>query len=77
MKGEERVCNVTEADRPRGTAVSAYPKKCLHVRLPKAGALPLCAAVLCGIPRLAKPCGDAGDQAQVRASGGCLGTERR
>ena len=76
MKGKERVCNVTEADRPRGAAVSAYPKKCLHVRLLRVRVLPLCAAVLCGIPIVMNE-RDAGDQAQVRASGGCLGTERR
>ena len=48
MKGEERVCHVTEADRlgPQGLSVS---EKCLHVRPPGAGVLPLCAAVLCGV----------------------------
>jgi hypothetical protein len=47
LKGEERVCHVTEADRlgPQGLGIS---EKCLHVRPLGVGVLPLCAAVLCG-----------------------------
>ena len=87
MKGEERVCHVTEADAPGANAldVSGEVSSC---EVAVSGAtplrrerghwvLPLCAAVLCGgthglafgVPPVIKR--------EVRASGGCLGTERR
>ena len=50
MKGEERVCHVTEADTPGPrTVIRGWmcPKKCLHGRpLGAGGVLPLCAAVM-------------------------------
>ena len=42
MKGEERVCHVTEAGTPCGREPRACPKKCLHVRPPYAWAPALC-----------------------------------
>ena len=47
MKGEERVCHVTEADRlgPQGLSVSEEVSSC---EAAWRGVLPLCAAVLCG-----------------------------
>ena len=48
LKGEESVCHVTEADRPRGAAVSAYPRSVFMRGRCAYGVLPLCAAVLCG-----------------------------
>ena len=71
MKGEERVCHVTEADAPGANALDVSEE------------VSSCEAAWCGgfapvrggFVRRNK-C-SAGDQAQVRASGGCLGTERR
>jgi hypothetical protein len=71
LKGEERVCHVTEADRlgPQGLGVSEEVSSC------EAAWCGGFAPVRGGFVRRNK-C-SAGDQAQVRASGGCLGTERR
>ena len=48
MKGEERVCHVTEADAPGANAldVSEEVSSC---EAAWRGVLPLCAAVLCGV----------------------------
>ena len=74
---------MTEADRlgPQGLGVSEEVSSCeAAYAWARSGAAPLCAAgfapVRGGFIRQF-PCGNAGDQAQVRASGGCLGTERR
>ena len=96
MKGEERVCHVTEADRFGAARVVRLSEKCLHVRPPygmgprlRGGSVPLMrergfAPVRGGIVRRFpggtlgfRRNGSAEDQAQRRASGGCLGTERR
>jgi hypothetical protein len=47
LKGEERVCHVTEADAPGANAldVSEEVSSC---EAAVCGVLPLCAAVLCG-----------------------------
>ena len=81
MKGEERVCHVTEADRPGATA-QGVSEKCLHVRPLVRGLSPWgLAPVRGGVT--ASSCDESScdegrrDQAQGRASGGCLGTERR
>ena len=74
MKGEERVCHVTEADRPRppgcdpGVAPIREVSSCeaaVWQGSPSCGVLPLCAGGAKAIKR------------KSRASGGCLGTERR
>ena len=55
MKGEERVCHVTEADTPGANAldvseeVSSCEAACAD--FVHWGVLPLCAAVLCGVSR--------------------------
>jgi hypothetical protein len=87
LKGEERVCHVTEADAPGANAldvsekVSSCEAAIWHGPPPSRGlppadagsrVLPLCAAVLCGGAN-APP----GIKRKRRASGGCLGTERR
>jgi hypothetical protein len=71
LKGEERVCHVTEADAPGANAldVSEEVSSC---EAAWRGVLPLCAAVLCGGTNVPP-----GIKRKLRASGGCLGTERR
>jgi hypothetical protein len=98
LKGEERVCHVTEADAPGANALDVS-EKCLHARPPcvvgprfreglrpaDAGSrvLPLCAAVGAAEPLGFKPYGleplgvPPVIKRRLRASGGCLGTERR
>ena len=84
MKGEERVCHVTEADAP-GANLSLRKQGALDVSEEVSsceaavcvGSCP-CARRFCAAERhRLNPWSSAGDQAQVRASGGCLGTERR
>ena len=71
MKGEERVCHVTEADAPGANALDVSEEVSSCEAAWRRGLAP----VRGGFVRRNK-C-SAGDQAQVRASGGCLGTERR
>ena len=78
LKGEERVCHVTEADRlgaAKAVRLSGEVSSCEAAW--RMGSCP-CARRFCAAERnrLNLWC-SAGDQAQVRASGGCLGTERR
>ena len=80
MKGEESVYDVTEADRPGvlGSGWRVCPKKCLHARPPfpvvtgRTRGLALCAAVMRSL-LMERPV----IKRELRASGGCLGTERR
>ena len=73
MKGEERVCHVTEADRlgaARAVRLSEEVSSCEAAV--RDGVLPLCAAVLRRFLTEAP-----GIKRKRRASGGCLGIERR
>ena len=73
LKGEERVCHVTEADRPRPPDCDpggcACPKKCLHARpLVCGGVAPVRGGVTASSGGLLRRTseGDAGDQAQQK-----------
>ena len=48
MKGEERVCHVTEADAPGANALDVSGEVSSCEAAWAWGVLPLCAAVLCG-----------------------------
>ena len=72
MKGEERVCHVTEADAPGANALDVSEEVSSCEAAVCVGGL---APVRGGFVRRNES--SAWDQAQVRASGGCLGTERR
>ena len=73
MKGEESVDDVTEADRP-GVLGSGWRvvRKSVFMRDRRERGLALCAAVMRSL-RVERPV----IKREVRASGGCLGTERR
>jgi hypothetical protein len=79
LKGEERVCHVTEADRlgaAKAVRLSEEVSSCEAAW--RRGLAPVRGGFMRRFPGgTSVPCGNAGDQAQVRASGGCLGTERR
>ena len=80
MKGEESVDDVTEADRPgllpcRREGMSEEVSSCetaIPVVTGRTRGLALCAAVMRSL-RMGRPV----IKREVRASGGCLGTERR
>ena len=48
MKGEERVCHVTEADRLGAAKAVRLSEEVSSCEAACCGGLPLCAAVLCG-----------------------------
>jgi len=48
LKGEERVCHVTEADTPGANALDVSGEVSSCEAAWRRGVLPLCAAVLCG-----------------------------
>ena len=72
MKGEERVCHVTEADAPGANALDASEEVS---SCEAAGRMGFCPCARRFVRRFLAE--TPGIKRKLRASGGCLGTERR